>query len=231
MQVVNDSLSCTFFPGKYKNGESVPALYNSVYRYWHKVWGEIFTAAGSPESLSAENFLRQDIIVTLHQAGQIAGIFTTSFFNLSADVTYDHPYFKTFPKKMVQKLRSESVGHIITGEYLSVTADFRKSASGVHLSDVLVGLLMKIFVEIEAKMTFATTVRPAKVHKICEKYGWSELESFTKYGLDCLLLCNSQEQVRTHDDPEVARLVESFWQSRNDFTGLTLNQRKRAQAA
>jgi hypothetical protein len=193
MQLVGTDLSCTVLPGRYRSGENIPELYNSFYRYWCKTWGDVLTACGNPGALNAENFLRQDLIVILHQGFEIAGAISSSYFNLAAEPIYDHPYLKAFPSELMDSFRAKKVGHIISGEYLSVAPGFRKSTTDAPLSDILIGLLMKVFVQSEAKMTLATTIKPAKVHKIGEKYGWSELGSFNKYGLDCVLLCNSRQ--------------------------------------
>ncbi len=214
-------ISCTLLPGRYADGRIVPPLYNQAYRHWKKTWSEIFTRAGSPGSLCAENFLRQNLVITLHQGNRIAGILTTTFFNLSSDATFDHPYFQPFPRAIVEELWKAGNGLVITGEYLAVEPEFRKSIVGLSLADVLVGLLMKTFVQIGAKMTLATTVRPAKVHEICQAYGYSEVGQYEKYGLDCLLLQNTKEQYREHADPLVREMIESCWRKRLDCTGIT----------
>ncbi len=214
-------LDCTVFPGKFRTGEAVPPLYNLAYEYWGKTWGEIFAAAGSPDSLNVDNFLRQDIVIVLHSGDQITGVITSCLFNLSATPSYDHSYFKAFPADVIRSLRENGSGLAITGEYLSVHPSFRKSHLGIALSDVLIGLLMKVFRHLDAKVSLATTVRPAGVHKIGVKFGWSELGNFKKYGLDCVLLLNSRAQHRDHNDPKVIQFVNQCWEWRVDYSGLT----------
>lgn len=221
MTGLEKSLTCTLLPGKFSHSQRVPNIYNLVFKYWETTWKEIFTNAGSPDSLNVENFLRQDIIICLHNDSEIAGIITSSLFNISADAIYDHPYLRAFPISLIASLRSKGEGLILTGEYLSVKPEFRRNKAGIAISDALIGLLMKVFERTNASISLATTVRPAKVHKIGEKFGWSELGNFTKYGLDCVLLQNSASQLRVHDDPNVNQSVEEFWTKRTDLSCLT----------
>jgi hypothetical protein len=231
MQLMNSGLTCTFLPGKYRDGEKVPELYNAVYRYWHKTWKEILGASGNLDSLNVENFLRQDVIIVMHSGFEIAGALTSTYFNLSADSIFDHGYIKAFPSEIVKKLKAEGVGKVITAEYLSVTPAYRKATTDAPLSEVISGLFMKIFVQSRAKMSLATPIRPAKVHKIGEKFGWIEHGDITKSGVNCVLLTNCHEQLKTHDNPRVVRLVEDYWRTRNDLTRLTLDEDREQIAA
>jgi hypothetical protein len=224
-------LSCTFLPGKYSNAHPVPSLYNAVYHYWKKVWGDIFTQAGSPGSLNAENFLRQDFIIALHRGDEVVGILATSFFNLGAESTFDHAYMKAFPRDFVGGLHAEGRGLATTSEYLSVHPDYRRSQIGVALSDVLVGLGLKIFSQQDGTVTLGTAVRPARSHESAFKYGYVEVGTIQKYGLDCSLLFNTQDQLHRHADPDVAALVDDYWATRNDLTGLTLTSETHRRAA
>jgi hypothetical protein len=174
MKPILRDVCCTFLPGKYPNGVPVPSLYNEVYRHWKTIWGDIFTKAGSPASLNAENFLRQDAIIVLHRKEEIVGLLTSSFFNLSASPIFDHPYLRPFSEDLVQKLKNDGRGMVCTAEYLSVHPEFRKSLVGVSLFEVLIGLGLKMVFKLDAKMMLATTVRPAKVYECGPRFGWVE---------------------------------------------------------
>lgn len=214
-------ISCTLLPGNFPRAEVVPPLYNRVYDSWHRTWKEVFTSVGSPESLNPENFLRQDILIVLHREREVVGLLTTTFLNLSARAVVDHPYFRPFPEPILRAFQRRGRGLVLTGEYLSIDPAYRRSIVGLSLSDVLIGLLMRIFTGSGADSTLATTVRPAGVHEICHRFGYRELGGYQKYGLDCVLMQNDPSTVREHDDPRVRSLIESFWESRCDLTGLT----------
>jgi hypothetical protein len=221
MKPILRDVCCTFLPGKYPNGVPVPSLYNEVYRHWKTIWGDIFTKAGSPASLNAENFLRQDAIIVLHRKEEIVGLLTSSFFNLSASPIFDHPYLRPFSEDLVQKLKNDGRGMVCTAEYLSVHPEFRKSLVGVSLFEVLIGLGLKMVFKLDAKMMLATTVRPAKVYECGPRFGWVEAGTIQKYGLDCLLHFITPELAHSNTEPDVAELVEEYWSRRNDSTGLT----------
>lgn len=216
-------ISCTLLPGKYTSEAPVPELYNHVYNYWKKTWTEFFEKAGSgPGALNIENFMRHSFIITLHQENNIVGTLLASMFNVSAATTYDHPCVKPFPSEVLQKLKDSGRGLCITGEYLSVHPEFRKEIVGMSMADVLIGVLMKIYQKLDLNMALAATVRAAKVDTICKKYGYTELGSYLKIGVDCIMLFNTQETCREHPDPAVATMVDHVWAKRKDLTELTL---------
>jgi len=213
-------ISCTLLPGKYASGVAVPGLYNHVYRYWRQVWGEIFTRAGSPASLNVENFLRQNVIIALHREEDVIGIVCACFFNLSAESTFDHAYLKTFPDETVRILRDQGSGLYTTYEYISIRPGFRKSEIGISLSDVLLGLCEKVFTFSDAKIALATAVRPAKIAEVLKIFGWIEVGSISKYGLDCVLLRSTPQGRRDHEDHAVSSLIEHYWKNKTDLAGL-----------
>jgi hypothetical protein len=225
-------LSCTFLPGKFTSNETVPDLYNASYAYWKKTWTDFFIKAGSgPDALNIENFMRHSIIINIHHQNNIAGSLLATLFNVSALTTYDHPCVKPFPNTVLDKLKSNGSGLCITGEYLSVHPEFRKDLVGLSLADVMVGLLMKIFVHQNIKMALAATVRAAKVDAICKNYGYAEVGSYIKIGVDCVTLFNTQESYKDHPDAQVMEMVNRYWNTRNDLTGITSTQNTTKKAA
>jgi hypothetical protein len=216
-------ISCTLLPGRYTTPVEVPPLYNAAYAYWKKTWSDFFEKAGSPPgALNIENFMRHSFVITLHRGDTIAGMLLSSMFHLEAATTYDHPCIRPFPESVLGAMRRQGSGLCITGEYLSVSRDFRREVMGISLAEIMSGLLVRIFRELEIEMALAATVRSAKVDEICKKLGYQELGSYLKIGVDCIMLACSQQTSREHPDPEVARLVRQLWDQRRDETGLTL---------
>ncbi len=217
-------ISLTILPGRYTTPVPVPPLYNAAYEYWKTTWAQFFEKAGSgPGALNIENFMRHSFVITLHRGNTIAGTLLASLFNTGAMTTYDHPCIKPFPESLLNQLKAKSLGSCITGEYLSVARDFRREVMGLSLADVMIGILMKIFQEQNLNMALAATVRSAKVDQICKKYGYLELGSYLKIGVDCIMLYNTQETCREHPDPAVADMVRQCWAEKRDETGLIVN--------
>jgi hypothetical protein len=146
----------------------------------------------------------------------------SSLFNLSVDSTYDHPCIKPFPTNLLYSLKEKSNGIGITGEYLSVAPDFRKEKMGQSLAEVLAGLQMKIFTEMNLDISFAATVRAAKVDSIIKHFGFKEVGSYSKIGVDCIQLINTPETYHDHPNSDVREIINRFWNNRTDLTGLTL---------
>ncbi|MGZ3652459.1 MAG: hypothetical protein ACXVB9_00070 [Bdellovibrionota bacterium] len=222
-------MSCTIFPGAYANGDPVPPLYNFLYAYWNETWTDFFKKAGSPPgSLNIENFLRHTFVIVLHKQDKVVATLSSSVFNLGATASYDHPNVSAFREYIDGYLKNERSGLCMTGEYLSVHRDYRKEIVGLSLAEVLIGILMKIFVTIDGKLALATTVRPAKVDRICKDYGYVEVGSYLKCGVDCVKLYNTQQTLREHPNPDVVKMTDRLWAKRIDKTGWLGELRKSA---
>lgn len=221
MNIDLKDLSCTLLPGKWNILEKPPSLYEAAYRVWRRTWADIFTQAGSPESLAVDNFLRQDAVIVLHRESQVVGLVTSTLLNLAAENSREHSYLKPFPNHIVQTMQQLGAGILTTGEYLSVEPEFRKSFTDIPIAEILVGLCTKIFEHLDGEVALATTVRPLKLHRYLAKHGYQEVGNFQKYGLDCLLLANTKTTFQTHPSSEVRAVVDNFWSRRRDLTGLT----------
>jgi len=217
-------LSCTLLPGKYTQEQKVPDLYNSVYRYWKETWSEFFRKAGSPpDSLNLENFMRHAFVITVHEKEKVVGTLLSSVFHLGATPTYEHPCIAPFIHDVPQLVTRDGLdqsGACITGEYLSVHPEFRKERYGISMADVLIGILMRIFVERNFKLALAATVRSAKVDQICKKFGYTEVGSYLKCGVDCIMMYNTQQTYTAHPDPVTLKLIDDLWSRRQDDTGI-----------
>ncbi|MCO5142222.1 MAG: hypothetical protein M9962_03930 [Oligoflexia bacterium] len=215
------NIQCTILPGKYKLNQKIPEIYNKMYLYWKNTWSDFFEKSGSPKgSLNIENFHRHDFLIVLHTKDehQIAGSLLSTSFPLKALSTYDHPCVSLFPSSITTTLKEMSKGFCITAEYLSVHPEFRKSLIGVSLADILVGLQMQLFEDIQADISLATTVRKAKVDEIGASYGYKPLGSYEKCGVDCIMMVNTKETNKRHKDPLVANLVDLLWKNKIDET-------------
>ncbi len=221
-------MNCTLLPGSWPYDSPVPILYNQAYRYWRKIWGEVFLKAGSPGSLNTENFLRQDVVICLHVGNNIIGMLTQNLFNLGADASYDHAYFQPFPKELIERLRSEGRGFVTTAEYLSVHPEFRKSIAGISFSEILIGLMSRVFTQMGGRMALCTTVKPAHVPESCLKFGWVQTGVVQKYGLDCLLMYGDAQTFRGHPEAQIEARIQDYWAQRRDWTKLTKEIKRRA---
>ena len=216
-----NNLSCTLLPGKFRNGQAVPALYNTVYHDWVQVWSEVLSKMGNPGALNLDQFLSQDIIIALHLKDQLAGVVTSNFFNLSSHATFDHPYLHSFPEALIEDFKTEGKGILMTGEYFTVCTPFRKKNLGSFVAELLVGLLLKILLHVDAKATLSTTILETKSHEIGKAFGYKIVGEKKKYGLNCMLLVNTKKQYQEHSNPQVNLMVQRLWNQRIDLTGIT----------
>ncbi|MEQ1875683.1 MAG: hypothetical protein ABL958_03495, partial [Bdellovibrionia bacterium] len=70
---ISKKLKYVLMPGKFAPGFPEPELHNRTYQLWRSVWREVFTEAGNPAALVADDFLRQDFVCVLHVGGQVVG--------------------------------------------------------------------------------------------------------------------------------------------------------------
>lgn len=215
-----ENLQCTLFNGRSED-RAQDSLYQAAYTYWKQTWGEIFRQAGSPDSLQSENFLRQDLWFVVHSGSEVAGLISTTLFHVDSPSDLDHAYFRPFPEMLRERLRRQQ-NRVMSGEYLCVHPSFRKSEIGFSLADVLIGLLMQAFFQLQVDTVFGTAVKAMKVQDICARYGYKEAAHFQKYGLDCLLLFNNAQEFHDHPDPRVRQCVAQLWSQRSDLSQKTL---------
>jgi len=226
-----ESLECSLLPGSYPNSGPVPDLYNSTYNYWKKTWTAFFEKAGSgPNALNVDNFMRSRYVIVLHRQLEIVGSLSCSVFNSHAEVSFDHPGVKPFPELVQEMMKRLEPNACITGEYLSVNPDYRKSVVGISLADAMVGILLQIMLNESLGAMIATPVRAAKVADITKCFGAAEVGSYLKIGVDCQMIYVTREMYRPHPDKRVNEFVQELWARRRDFTK-TENQRPKLRVA
>jgi len=215
------NLTCTILPGKITNPGPVPELLNPAFHYWKTTWAEFFRRAGSPpDALKIDSFLRADYIIVLHDGPVIAGMLLSTIFHTEALTTYEHPQIAPYPPAVIERLHAIRGGRCLSGEYLSVNPAFKKSILGISLAEVMVGILQRILLSAEADILLASTVRAAHVAEIARDYGYEEVGSYLKLGVDCVMMCNTRDGVVEHPRAEVREAIAQFWAFRRDLAGL-----------
>jgi hypothetical protein len=226
------TLSCSILSGKNVNGGPIPPVFNPAYLYWKNMWSAFFARAGSPpDALKIDNFVRADFIIVIHDGPVIAGMVLASVFHGQALSTFDHPSVAPFPAHIHDKLRNWQGGRALTGEYLSVDPAYKKSVLGISLAEIMCGLLHKILHARGIDMLLASTVRAAHVADIGVLFGYQEVGSFLKLGVDCVLMFNTTQNIQRHPNAEMLAAVEHFWATKADYTNLLGNENLAARAA
>jgi len=208
-------LQCTVFPGKFCESNEHTKLYNNAYNHWKDTWGDIFKEAGSPESLDCNNFLRQDAIVTLHIKCKVIGLITVSRFNSEQEVTKDHHYLNKFPSVFRRELLEDKNNIFLVMEYLSTHPNWRKSETDLPIGSILLGFAQEIFKQWHGKVMLGTAWKAPKVDKMCSEFGYTQVGTTCKYGLDCSLIYATQQSIRKH--PILSPSIEAIWNRRLDL--------------
>lgn len=141
-----------------------------------------------------------------------------SVFHGQALPTFDHMSVAPFPAAVHEKLKSWPGARALTGEYLSVHPKYKKSVLGISLAEIMCGLLHQILYARGIEMLLASTVRAAHVAEIGLLFGYDEVGSFLKLGVDCVLMFNTTKNIRRHPNAEMMAAVEHFWATKTDYT-------------
>ena len=194
-------------------------LYNSVYRFWRDVWSAVFTEAGNPAALVADDFMRQDYIPVILSGDQVVAAHFYTFFDLYNAVTRDHRYFSIFPPDVLSKLEDRRATYLMSMEFLTVNPEWRKAFVELSLAAVISSLGLRLMKTQGADAAIAPARKKTKVDQLAYLLGATCLKTDVSRGnLDCDLIAVFRDDVKPHTDPRVVSLVEDLWTARLDTT-------------
>lgn len=214
-QILSD-LSCSLFPGRTKASSPCLRINNETYVHWNEVWSDILQL---PQGtlLSSDNYLRQDVICSIHYKSVVVGMIAASFFNLDQIAYRDHSYIRVFSQERLNQENDPRISNIMSIEYLSVDNRFRKSEIGISIGSVLLGLGMKIFSESDSHIVLGTARSKIHVDEMCYKFGFRPCGEMEKFGHPCTLIVNSKNTLKNHDDPVIYEITQNLWSSKTNY--------------
>ncbi len=189
-------------------------IYSATYRFWRGVYSDVYSKTQSLESLNTDNFYRQDEIFSLVFEQQVVGCILFSYHNTLADSAWDLKYFHDLSPEMTAKIRSAAPRSLMLMESLTVHPEWRRSATGLPLAEILLGIAMKAFQLSGCNVLVGTPRVDVKVHKLCALYGGECLGTIAKSGYHCETFVFTSDKNHENPQPQTAKHIESFWESR-----------------
>lgn len=188
--------------------------YDEAYRCWKQVWSEALLELDGSGQIYSDEFTRHDEISAVFFKDRCIG--TTSFFwmDFALAPTADDSYFKIWTPKAIAELTKYD-SKVLVCSYFTLHPDGRQNRLGINMKDVLMGLLVKRFLDTNAQSMTGTVRNNRGVNLSTFRHGAVILERDLKlHGVDVDLVAFYRDQAHVSEDPVIAHVVESLWKNR-----------------
>lgn len=201
-------------PGNLRDADPMLGDYNRAYAYWKWFWSRLFAENGVQGQVSPDTFFRQERISILAAPDAVVGMSMHTLFNLESLAAREHSYMEYYHEPFWRPITAQGVRAVVSFEYLTVNPDFRRFRVGVSIGAVLIGLGLRLARDLDGD---AAVIAPARrdlgVHRLARDQGAvSIIEDVMVHGTPCDLIVFYPSAVRLPSDPEVAKLIEYFWE-------------------
>lgn len=200
-------------------------LYKRIYQCWEATWNEAFRDLGKPEGyLKSDAFTRQDFVGALFNHDQCVAL---SFFRRAdpAMPTFRaDSYFSNWSDTHIRKLRSYGDDIVICSNFV-ITKEARGENLGVSLKDVLIGITLRAFREMQADALSGTPRTNRKMNEACAKWGGTEIARGmpSGHGDTVDLMGFFSKVLVSHPRQPLSDLVDELWEQRTDSVLMTRN--------
>ncbi|MCC6277205.1 MAG: hypothetical protein IT289_04740 [Oligoflexia bacterium] len=206
------------------------ALYNKAYIYWRDFWAEVLRDLGSHETLTADTFVRQDIVTTIMNGDEIVAVHLYDFFKLDCQADLEHTYIsENYPKEFIEKLNKNGARTAMSMEFLTIDKNWRKQIIGFQMSSVLLQLGLRVLIQESIDAAIAPARNDLKMSQMSYTLGFEcIIPNVIKHNVSCDLVACFPKKVKNHPDQTVSKLIGSLWENRID---LRVNPQARLKSA
>jgi hypothetical protein len=202
---------------------------NAAYRCWKTVWAETLRELDGTSQLFSDDFSRQSFIGALfYDSNCVAlGFFRRQNFNLS--LAADDSYFKVWPEEAIKKLISD--GHdVMVGSNITVDPNFRgEIIPGLQLKNLIVGLMVRTFLETNADVTTGTMRVNKNMHQSASQFGSTLLHTGLRHHhVDVELVAFYRRLLLLKNENSADLPLETLWRNRQDLRELELQNLPRS---
>ena len=215
-------LRCQYviLPGKLKHECQYRDLYNDAYAFWKEYWQRMFKAK-APGFWNPLDFFRQDLVYCLFYDGKIAAQNLSMFAHADDLITPDIPYFASFDGQPNAMIKAESAKKIMTIEYTAVHSSYGERRTGVRFAEVMNGLALYAFNQLDFDVTTGTPRRLSGLSKVTEGYGYRKLgEGCKKAGWDLDVFLGFKGEICEHPEPTYKDIIRALWEQRVDYSDI-----------
>ena len=197
--------------------------YNAVYRFWDSLWTRTFAETGNPDNGWRDHFLRQDVIVALMDGKDVVGAHLYSLYNVHAESTKHSDYFKYVEEATMRRFNEMDIEIVMTLEYLCVNSKWSKNKQSVSVGALFVALGARMGEYLGADCGLGMPIAGTSVDRAGENIGAYTIQSgIKKFGYDLKLMLVPTTPSHQSKNEEIRSLVNTLWNSRMDWSGLTL---------
>lgn len=195
-------------------------LFHDIYNFWVNTWTEAYKELKVDKDLYSDSFTRQDYIGALQYKGQIIAC---TFFKKCRKEELTHirdSYFSNWSEKHLDVLFSRGSNTIVCSQF-TVHALARGKSLGFSTKDILMGMLIKTFLESQFDSMTGATRQDRNVHTASERWGVITVEENVPSGFGdfvAIQSCFKDECNAAFKKNELAFLCESLWKSRVDIS-------------
>lgn len=187
-------------------------LHHQIFHEWRNFWEKHYEETQSSSKLFSDELLRTTFVLVLHKANTPIGILFCSHWNLWNPVHQHSRYLSQYPKEAKAHFESLDYKNVLSLEYLTIHPDWRFQNSKLPLSEVLLGLGLKIFYydnELDGVISIARRV--VKVQDRMAAWGMREVCDMTLHNNPCsITTCNRKEYRYNNPDQQINSLTNYF---------------------
>lgn len=213
-------LKYVILSGHFPKDPALHALHNKAFLYWKNFWNNVFKENGTNDQVNPDHFWRQDMVTILMNGEDIVALHLYSFFHLKSIAAKNHSYFvEGFNEEYFEKLNKRQGSSVMSLEYLTVAADWRKKDCGISLGSVFVGLACLHQKLHDVSVLIAPARVDVKVDRMMEEYGGEVIVGgLEMHNTPVSLMAIFNDKSKKHPDQNVNSAVEKLWKDRIDYT-------------
>ncbi|RYZ92077.1 MAG: hypothetical protein EOP06_05345 [Proteobacteria bacterium] len=211
-------------PGECAYGYKHVDFHNRVYQFWSNFWREVFIENGSPSVPDANIFYRQDVVAVITRGDEIVGTLFCKENNIASDVTCGISYFnREHLSKLVSSLRLRKIFGVATYEMLTVNPKYRKKNSGISFGTILLGVIVKTFVNYRSDILIGPVRLDNGVDKLVGEFGWELIsEAYQMHGTPVAISALYRDKVKNCSTQSDHELIQRLWLERTDLRSETV---------
>lgn len=217
-------LSYHLLPGRCPSHFAGQELHDRVFLFWRQFWDEVLKDLDGSQAQPHE-FDRQNLIGVIMNGNDIVSVHLYSHFATKSLAARSHPYFETSYEPAFQKwLSAQDDSSVMTMEYLTLNAAYRKSQLGISLAHVIVGLGTRIQRHLSADWSVAPCRQDVRVDEVARHFGAKGFETRIMHNVPVVSMILARSDIRTCPLLREASLIEKMWNERTDWTQTDKNQ-------
>ncbi len=210
-QTAIDSLHHTLLKAR----EPTPDMerdYDKAYAFWLSMWRETFAAVDPSIQVHSDVFVRHREISAVFSHDEVVGLIMYDFRNLRVRAHRDMSHFQHFPSDVIDALHARGHEEVMLMGQLTVHPKWRKKMVGPFMSDLLVGLSVKRFLESNASVMIAFTRNDRGTQDLGYRFGAVPLRvGHEAYGIASDVIAFYRDRVRDCPLPGLPAVIDRLW--------------------